>query len=276
MLSIFRSFLTNPVTAYLGGRKHCDLQLFGRMMPGLIIGAPIGYYVLQLVPASGLRTCVGALCYFVVAERLLKMLRRPRSAAPSKATSSAGLEPAAPSAAVPAEEMTATRSIAAVATGFACGFLGGSLGTSGVPIMIFVSYFPNMHKTTVRTLVSLVGIPSQAVAIVGFVATGVLEPSRDWPSLLCVTALASVGVYAGNALHKRIEADTVMVLLLCCLTVSSIELISESIPIRIVCLLLLGALCVPRLVAAARERSPSFARAFPAFSHPRQWSAVDL
>jgi len=58
------------------------------------------------------------------------------------------------------EPASCPRSAAALSTGLACGVLGASLGTSGVPVMLYSSYFPS-HKTTTRSSVCIVSVPAQ-------------------------------------------------------------------------------------------------------------------
>ena len=53
--------------------------------------------------------------------------------------------------------------------------------------MVFVAYYPR-HKTTTRSLVCSVGLPTQTLALAGLWARGVLSPARDWPSLLATVA----------------------------------------------------------------------------------------
>ena len=234
MFGIFRSVLTNPVTVYLGGWRHCNLPLMRTMLPGIVLGAPLGQLLLTTSSSDALRRVVGLICLVVVTERL----SRVRHAAPVEGTVPLQLvddfdaDAPAPRAAV--------RRIAATASGLASGFLGASIGTSGIPVMLFVSYFPQ-HKTTTRTMVSLVGIPPQTFATASFMLRGVLVPTRDWPCLLSVLGVSAAGVFVGNRLHALIDSAVALNLLLLVISCAAIELVSASWAVRVVCALLLAA-----------------------------------
>ena len=279
MLGIFRSWVTNPITVYLGGRKplQSDPRLFMIFVPAVIIGSPLGQYVLYLLPADALRPAVGAVCLVAAAERLVGICRQRKSAAaatdvearaidaaeeatidaaeetgsgaagqvvaaaePSSTTTNA--VPATPDSRSPAAAASSqARDVAAAFTGFACGLLGASLGTTGPPLMVFVAYFP-LDKTLARSLICGFGIPCQTIALASFTYRGVLAPERDWPDLLCVIVFGVVGVGAGNKLHQRIDTDIVGKVVLFFLAAASIEMLTEDAGLRLLCALALGAL----------------------------------
>ena len=98
--------------------------------------------------------------------------------------------------------------------------------------MLFVSYFP-LHKGTVRNLVCSVGIPSQWFATCSFAYLGVLRPTRDWPTLLGVVAASVVGVWLGDALHRRVNSAAVASATLLLLSVASVQMLSTDLRIRL-------------------------------------------
>ena len=262
MLSMLRSAFTNPVTVYLGGRKDVDWPLLRVYYPCELIGIPIGQYCLYILPTSVMQQILATVCLVVVLERLVKLRHERRdTSAPHKrnATMDAVAEEAdgAPimynasssSAAATAEEDGATsahadgwrtrRTAAAVVSALASGVLGASLGTSGIPCLLFGAYFP-LSKGRMRTLVCLAGIPAQYLALSTFAYTGVFVPMRDWPSMMCVIVFASAGVAIGNRLHKRVSTSTVSVLLLVCLAAVAVELLSTDVRARVAIALALG------------------------------------
>lgn len=172
LLSIFRSAFTNPIMLYLG-RVHLDLKLLRLLVPGILFGAPLGQLLLYLLPPSGVQSALGALCLFIVIERMGR-LRAQRlhqsslahqtpsieavqaSGTEERTTSLEGMHDDAEhelgngSGAVAAKAALAEprasmlpalgRTSAALLAGLASGTLGGSLGTSGIPLTIFAAY----------------------------------------------------------------------------------------------------------------------------------------
>ena len=300
LLGIARSLFSNPITIYLGGREHLELATFGVMLPGLLLGAPIGQALLWFLSAEALRSLVGGLCLLVAAERLANMScarLRPELHGSGARTASLGVTLAAVSedkehwedeeeeeaqgdeeasgrAAVsaiasrggplPAEHSvreaacssSALRFAAAALTGITSGILGGSVGTSGIPVAIFVAYFP-LHKTATRSLVSLCGLPPQTFAMASFYFMGAFQPLRDAADIFVTTAASAAGIAAGHALHKRcLNERVVLWLLLAFLVGCGCELLSEDWLVRGLCILALGALAVaPSLYARPRATS---------------------
>ena len=81
MLGIFRSVVNNPYIVYLGGREHFAAREYVTMLPGLLVGAPIGQYGLSIAPAATIQSFVGGVCLLVAAERIMSMAQAQRRAA---------------------------------------------------------------------------------------------------------------------------------------------------------------------------------------------------
>ena len=103
-----------------------------------------------------------------------------------------------------------------------------------MPVMVFVAYYPR-HKTTTRSLVCSVGLPTQTLALAGLWARGVLSPARDWPSLLATVASSAAGVAAGDVAHRRIAGSVSTAALLLFLSAASIEMLSDEWTVRLLC-----------------------------------------
>ena len=263
MLSMLRSAFTNPVTVYLGGRKDVDWQLLSIFYPCELVGIPIGQLCLYLLPARVMQQLLSAVCLVVVLERLFKLRREGRGRRPRAVKSTGGVEavvahdeadeapmmdPSATDGAAPASDgavpdghaWRTRRTCAAVVCALASGVLGASLGTSGIPILLFGAYFP-LSKGKMRTLVCAAGMPAQYFALSTFAYTGVLDPRRDWPAMVCVISFATAGVAIGDRLHQRVSTQTVSMLLLLCLTGAAVELLSSDARVRLAAALALSA-----------------------------------
>ena len=128
--------------------------------------------------------------------------------------------------------------------------------------MVFASYF-TMHKTTMRTLICLLGVPSQYYALASFLHRGVLSPTIHWPSMLCVLVLSACGVMLGQHLHSRIDTALALRLLLGCISVAGISMLSKDWSARAAAVVGLAALaasarfgrCSPRVWARAYLRA---------------------
>ena len=182
MLSIFRSALTNPVMIYLS-RRHIPWRVLRLLTPGLLLGAPIGQFLLYVMSAAALQSVLGAVCLVVVIERLATIGADAHAQQPTMyAAQPAELTPSSCDAAGSAvarpvvEPLSRRASIAAVVTGSVSGVLGSSLGTSGLPVILYAAYHP-MHKTALRSLVCAVGVPTQSFALCVFLWLGVLQVS---------------------------------------------------------------------------------------------------
>jgi uncharacterized protein len=90
-----------------------------------------------------------------------------------------------------------------IVEGTLIGLLTGLVGAGGgfliIPALIFLTGLP--FKTAVGTSLFIIAINS----LTGFVGD-LLNQSMDWPFLLSITALAVIGVLAGNFFSRRITA----------------------------------------------------------------------
>ena len=78
MLGIVRSVVNNPYILYLGGCEHFAAREFAVMLPGLLIGAPVGQYALSIAPAATIQSFVGFICLLVAAERIVSIAQARR------------------------------------------------------------------------------------------------------------------------------------------------------------------------------------------------------
>jgi uncharacterized membrane protein YfcA len=85
--------------------------------------------------------------------------------------------------------------------GMLTGFVGAGGGFLIIPALVLFSKLP--MKKAIGTSLLIIAVKS----LIGF--TGDLgKQQMDWTLLLSVTALAVVGIFAGNALSKKISADS--------------------------------------------------------------------
>lgn len=95
------------------------------------------------------------------------------------------------------------RVVLVILEGTLIGFLTGLVGAGGgfliIPALVFLTGLP--FKTAVGTSLFIIAINS----LIGF-AGDLMNYSMDWGFLLSITALAVVGILAGNFLSKRILA----------------------------------------------------------------------
>ena len=116
--------------------------------------------------------------------------------------------------------------------------------------------FP-LHKTAVRSVVCAVGIPAQYFALASFLFLGVLQPARDWPTLLAVLGCATCGVWLGERLHAHLSTSAATWGLLVFLAAVAVELLSADIRVRSATVLVLlaavgCAVCDPKAASASR------------------------
>ena len=117
--------------------------------------------------------------------------------------------------------------------------------------MFFAAYYP-LSKGVIRTCICTFAMPSILVAYASFAYTGVLNPTRDWLSLMVVCAAAFAGISVGNYFHKRISNTTVNYLVLICLGGAAVELLSEENGVRLLLAVALGASAAGILVCPER------------------------
>jgi uncharacterized membrane protein YfcA len=85
--------------------------------------------------------------------------------------------------------------------GMLTGFVGAGGGFLIIPALVLFSKLP--MKKAIGTSLLIIAVKS----LIGF--TGDLgKQEMDWTLLLSVTALAIVGIFAGNILSKKISADS--------------------------------------------------------------------
>ena len=85
--------------------------------------------------------------------------------------------------------------------GMLTGFVGAGGGFLIIPALVLFSKLP--MKKAIGTSLLIIAVKS----LIGF--TGDLgKQQMDWTLLLSVTALAVIGIFAGNALSKKISADS--------------------------------------------------------------------
>jgi uncharacterized membrane protein YfcA len=91
----------------------------------------------------------------------------------------------------------------AIVEGMLIGFLTGLVGAGGgfliIPALVLLTGLP--FKTAVGTSLFVIAIN----ALTGF-AGDLLNYEMDWPFLLSITALATIGIFIGNMLTHRISA----------------------------------------------------------------------
>jgi uncharacterized membrane protein YfcA len=88
--------------------------------------------------------------------------------------------------------------------GLVIGFLTGLVGAGGgfliIPALVWLTSLP--FKTAVGTSLFIIAINS----LIGFLGD-VMNYHIDWNFLLEVSALAIVGIFVGNMLHKKIPVE---------------------------------------------------------------------
>ena len=94
MLGIVRSVVNNPYILYLGGCEHFAAREFAVMLPGLLIGAPVGQYALSIAPAATIQSFVGFICLLVAAERIVSIAQARRLEADAAEAAVVEVEPA--------------------------------------------------------------------------------------------------------------------------------------------------------------------------------------
>lgn len=285
-LSSWRSVTANVHMICIGFR-FLDRRMFLIMLPGLIVGAPLGYVMLSVVPEALMKRLLGSLCLLVTIERLISLfLCRPSSldqlepsspsrkaggdrqggddscSTPGRAVRAGDLaaDPSSPRSDVSrfsrdselerAEGRTCGSFTAVAATGLGTGVLGAGLGSPGVSMMLLASYMP-MHKTTIRTLRAAAVVPVTTFSFGAMVADGTVDVAHDWLLLLAVFGVSTLGVQLGGWLHAYVDRDTVSTLVLMLLAVTAYTLLGDAAP-----------LAPPLLLAVIAVATATFVRAF--------------
>lgn len=261
--SVYRSAIASPVTLWFS-RKHVPRQMLLPMLPALAVGAPVGQLLVQTLDIQAITCLLGILCLLVVMDALRR--RRPNAPlrlacadACSASSTMEGdavcaegpgkLEVEAAMASAPAAAVTVRCIVLACATsGFATGVIGAGFGAPGIPFMVLASYLV-MHKTTLRGLLAACSTPVSAFAFLGFVRSGTITITHDWPSLLGVFFSSQVGLMMGERAHRRVDATFASNAVLFFLSCASIQMIFSSVVGRLAL-----AACIGIMVALASEQ----------------------
>lgn len=113
--------------------------------------------------------------------------------------------------------------IAGFVAGLLAGFLNGSFGTGGPPLMIFFTYIDDLEKDQIRATTSFQGIISIPIRIASCLAYGIYT-SSDWPIYLACPFLSLIGLYFGDRLQKRVNRDQVAQALMLLVYLSALNL----------------------------------------------------
>lgn len=268
-LSSWRSVTANVHMLFISFR-FLDRRMFQIMLPGLVVGAPLGYVMLTVFPEAVMKQLLGALCLLVTIERLISLfLCRSSSVDPAASlnislppTPALVRNPASPPDSPPspplknggdegggdvsprsdvsrfsrdselerADERTCGSFTAVAVTGLGTGVLGAGLGQPGVSMMFFSSYMP-MHKTTIRTLRAAAVVPVTTFSFGAMVADGTVDVARDWLLLLAVFGASTLGVQLGGWLHAFVDRDTTLTVVLMLLAVTAYTLLADAAPL---------------------------------------------
>jgi uncharacterized membrane protein YfcA len=100
------------------------------------------------------------------------------------------------------ERQQDSKNVLAMLEGFLVGFLTGLVGAGGgfliIPALVFLTRLP--FKTAVGTSLFVIAIN----ALAGFLGD-VYNATIDWPFLLSITSLATIGIMIGNSLSRRLS-----------------------------------------------------------------------
>lgn len=98
--------------------------------------------------------------------------------------------------------------IGGLIAGIFAGFLNGSFGTGGPPLMIFFTYIPDLEKDQIRATTSFQNLLLVPVRIASCFAYDIYT-SSDWPLYLASPFISVSGLYFGSLLQKRVNRDQV-------------------------------------------------------------------
>ena len=70
--SVFRGVIATPQIVWKG-REHLCIPTLRSMTPGVVFGALLGQWALAKLPAQGVEQALGAICFMLVVERLVRM-----------------------------------------------------------------------------------------------------------------------------------------------------------------------------------------------------------
>ncbi|OIQ51625.1 Sulfite exporter TauE/SafE [Pseudodesulfovibrio hydrargyri] len=155
-------------------RKSIDLKSAFTLLAASLIGIPLGVYILKRVPAQGLSICVGVI---MVAFTSYQFLARPKPRSFGKRLT--------------------------VLAGFFSGVLGGSLGVSGPPVIVYTALQPWTKDRAKATLACFFAL-SNVVIIATHAASGMLTGEVLHLYALCLPALLA-GIFLGIKAYDRLS-----------------------------------------------------------------------
>lgn len=178
------SMLNAPVIFYVLWRlrKHVVKEHLGPIAVGLLIGVPVGTFVLVSWPQELLLRILGIVLIFAAVRALW----------PSNGGDGEKL-PASPGK---------RHSAAAVLTGFVSGALGGAFNTGGPPIIAYVYCHP-WTKEQRSAMLQAVFTVSVTTRMIAYAVTGLYTVKVMALAAACLPAVA-LGTLAGYALFRRV------------------------------------------------------------------------
>jgi len=170
---VIYSFLTNIIIVYKS-RHYID---FKKIMPLIIFGiiaTPIGTFILLYVKVNTLKIIIGSIIT-ITAFAMLKNFKFKIK----------------------------NQSISYGIVGLLSGFLNGSTGLSGPPVVLFLTN-QNTDKDIFRANLSFYGIATNIFAIIVFIAEGIVNISVLNFTLIHLPALI-IGVFVGIKVSTKIN-----------------------------------------------------------------------
>lgn len=170
---VIYSLLTNVIIVYKS-RRYIDLKKIIPLIIFGIIATPIGTYILLYVNVSTLKIIIG-LIITITAFAMLKNFKIKIK----------------------------NQGISYGIVGLLSGFLNGSTGLSGPPVVLFLTN-QNTDKDVFRANLTFYGVATNIFAIILFIAEGVVNTSVINFTILYLPALI-IGVFGGIILSAKIN-----------------------------------------------------------------------
>lgn len=170
---VIYSLLTNVIIVYKS-RHYIDLKKIIPLIIFGIIATPIGTYILLYVNVSTLKIIIG-LIITITAFAMLKNFKIKIK----------------------------NQGISYGIVGLLSGFLNGSTGLSGPPVVLFLTN-QNTDKDVFRANLTFYGIATNIFAIILFIAEGIINTSVINFTILYLPALI-IGVFGGIILSAKIN-----------------------------------------------------------------------
>ena len=170
---VIYSFLTNIIIVYKT-RQSIDLK---KILPLIIFGilaTPLGTYILLYVNVNTLKIIVGA----IITITALAMLKNYKI-------------------------NIKNQNISYGVVGLLSGFLNGSTGLSGPPVVLFLTN-QNTDKDVFRANLTFYGIATNIFAIILFISEGIINTSVLNFSAIYLPALI-IGVFSGIRISSKIN-----------------------------------------------------------------------